>query len=167
MENGDQARAANFDCGVPVLNDWIQKRAWSSHQGGGARVYVSVDNPQDLIASYICLSAAQADHAVVPPRVAKGMAQSPIPVVLIGRFAVDSRYMGSGLGAFMIRHAFVEVLKVADRIGVRAIMVDAKDATSASFYTHLGFSASIGNALRLFIMIKDVKISLVAAGVNP
>ncbi len=82
MESGDIQRATKFDCGVSVLNDWIQKFAWSSHQGGGARVYVSIEAARDLIASYVCLSAAQADHAVVPDRMAQGMGQSPIPVIL-------------------------------------------------------------------------------------
>lgn len=96
MEHGDIQRAANLDCSVPVLNNWLQNLAWSSHQGGGARVYVAVDAAQDLIAAYFCLSAGQADHAVVPPCVTRGMGQSPIPAVLIGRFAVDSRLARTG-----------------------------------------------------------------------
>jgi GNAT superfamily N-acetyltransferase len=167
MEQGDIQRASSFDCGVPVLNHWLQNIAWSSHLGGGARVYVAVDAAQDLIAAYLCLSAAQADHAVVPSRVAKGMGQSPIPVVLIGRFAVDSRFRASGIGKFMIRYAFEETLKIADTLGVRTIMVDAKDPGVAGFYTHCGFTASVSNPLRLFIMIKDVRRSVSAAGIIP
>jgi len=165
MEQGDINRAQSFDCGVPVLNDWLQKHAWPSHQGGGARVYVAVETAQDLIAAYFCLSAAQADHADVPGRISKGMGQSPIPVVLIGRFGVDLRFQGSGLGKFLVRQAFVECLKTSQWIGVRAVMVDAKDQNAATFYEGLGFTASVNNPLRLFIMIKDVGRSLaVAAG---
>jgi GNAT superfamily N-acetyltransferase len=91
------------------------------------------------------------------------MGQSPIPVVLIGRFGVDTRFQGSGLGRFMVRHAFEETLKTAQWIGVRAVMIDAKDQDAANFYESLGFTASVNNPLRLFIMIKDVKRSLVVA----
>jgi GNAT superfamily N-acetyltransferase len=163
MEQGDIYRAQKFDCRVPVLNDWIRKHAWPNHLGGGARVYVSVDPDQDLIAAYFCLSAAQADRAAVPRRVSQGMGQSPVPVVLIGRFGVDKTFQGSGLGAFMVRHAFEETLKSAQWIGVRAIMVDAKDQDAANFYDRLGFTASVNDPLRLFIMIKDVRRSLAVA----
>jgi GNAT superfamily N-acetyltransferase len=167
MEHGDIQRAPKFDCGVPVLNDWLQKHAWPSHQSGGARVYVAIDPSRDLIAAYFCLSAAQAEHAVVPPRVSKGMGQSPIPVVLIGRFGVDARFHRSGLGTFMVRQAFEETLKTAQWIGIRAVMVDAKDQDAANFYDGLGFTASINHPLRLFIMIKDLKKSFVRAATNP
>ena len=167
MEHGDIQRAPRFDCGVPVLNDWLQKHAWPSHQSGGARVYVAIDPSRDLIAAYFCLSAAQAEHAVVPPRVSKGMGQSPVPVVLIGRFGVDTRFHRSGLGTFMVRQAFEETLKTAQWIGIRAIMVDAKDQDAANFYHRLGFTASVNNPLRLFIMIKDLRKSLARAAMNP
>ncbi len=67
----------------------------------------------------------------------------------------------------MIRHAFDEVLKVADRIGVRAIMVDAKNQSATGFYTHLGFTTSVSDPQRLFIMLKDIRKSVVAAGSRP
>jgi hypothetical protein len=132
---GRHSPHTKFDCGVSVLNDWIQKHAWPSHLGGGERVYVSVDPAQDLIAAYFCLSAAQADRAAVPRRVSHSMGQSPVPVVLIGRFGVDRIFQGSGLGAFMVRHAFEETLKTAQWIGVRAVMVDAKDQDRRTFTT--------------------------------
>jgi GNAT superfamily N-acetyltransferase len=139
------------------------KHAWPSHQGGGARVYVAVEPNQDRIAAYFCLSAAQADRATVPARVSQGMGQSPVPVVLIGRFGVDSAFQGSGIGGFMVRHAFEETLNTSQSIGIRAVMVDAKDHDAASFYRRLGFTASVNDPFRLFIMIKDIRRSLAAA----
>ena len=41
-------------------------------------------------------------------------------------------------------------------------MVDAKDQDAANFYDRLGFTASVSDPLRLFIMIKDIKRSLAA-----
>ena len=93
----------------------------------------------------------------------QGMGQSPVPVVLIGRFGVDRNFQGSGIGTFMVRHAFEETLKTAQWIGVRAVMVDAKDQDAANFYGRLGFTAAVNDPLRLFMMIKDIKRSLAAA----
>jgi GNAT superfamily N-acetyltransferase len=163
MEQADNRLAPGFNCGVPVLNDWVQKIAWSTHLAGGARVYVSIDPKNDLLAAYYCLSAAHADRAVVPGRIAAGMGRSGIPVVLIGRFAVDLRFQGLGVGAFMIRHVFERTLNISDQLGVRAIMVEAKDSTGAGFYASLGFTASVSDPLRFFIMLKDVRRSLLVA----
>ena len=88
-------------------------------------------------------------------------------MVLIGRFGVDTRFQRSGLGRFMVRHAFEEILKTAQWIGVRAAMAEAKDQSAANFYERLGFTASVNSPLRLFIMIKDVKKSLAIAAMNP
>ena len=71
-------------------------------------------------------------------------------------------FQGTGLGTFMVRQAFEETLKTAQLIGVRAVMVDAKDQDAADFYDRLGFTASVNDPLRLFIMIKDVRRSLAA-----
>jgi len=128
---------------------------------------VTVEPTQDLIAAYFCLSASHTDRTVAPPRVSQGMGRSPIPVVLIGRFGVDMRFQGSGLGTFMVRHAFEETLKTAQWFGIRAVMVEAKDQNAANFYEGLGFTASVSDPLRLFIMIKDVKKSITVAAMNP
>jgi GNAT superfamily N-acetyltransferase len=169
METGDIQRALKFDCGTfPVLNTWIQNHAWASHQGGGARVYVAIETAQDLIASYFCLSAAHVEREGAPPRMTHGMGQSPIPVTLIGRFAVDSRFAGEGLGKFMIRCAFETISRAADLVGVRAIIVDAKGPKAVEFYQSVGFTPFIGsNPDRLFIMMKEVRRALSAAQSSP
>lgn len=152
-----------FDCGTPVLNEWLRVYAWANHQSGSARVYVSVDTSTDLIAGFYCLSAGGVEHADAPKRVSKGLARHQIPIVLIGRLAVDKRYAGQGLGRLLIKDAFQHVIRTADRIGTRAVMVRAKDGDAAAFYRRLGSQASESDPMLFFHLVKDIRKSLEAA----
>ena len=163
MEAGDLPRTRFFVCEVPILNEWLQRFAWQNHHSGSARVYVSLDDAPHRIAGYYCLSAASVEHSAAPRDVSKGLARHPIPVVLIGRLAIDARYRGVGLGRFLIRDAFGRILQTADRIGVRAIIVQAKNDAAADFYRNLGFEESIAEPKLLFMSLKGAKKSLAAA----
>jgi GNAT superfamily N-acetyltransferase len=167
LEARDLPLAASFDCGESARNEWLQKYAWQNHTGGAARVYVAIDPEPRRIAGYFCLSAASVEYAGAPARVGKGLARHPIPVVLIGRLGVDLRYQGQGLARFLVREAFQRTVTIADMIGVRAVMVRAKDDSLSAFYGKLGFESSVPDPRLLFIAIKDVKKSLAVAAQTP
>jgi GNAT superfamily N-acetyltransferase len=163
MEAGDLPRTNSFDCGVEALDEWLQRFAWQNHNSGGARVYLSIDDEADKISGYYCLSAAAVEYGAAPRTVSEGLARHPIAVVLIGRLAVDGLYRGLGLGRFLIQDAFVRILETAEKIGIRAAMVQAKDNAAAEFYRNLGFVASINDPSLFFMTLKDAKKSLAAA----
>ena len=163
MEATDLPRTQPFDCGVAALNEWLQRFAWQNHSSGGARVYVCIDEETDRIAGYYCLSAASIEYGAAPRAVSKGLARHPVSVVLIGRLAVDQSFRGLGLGRFLSRDAFLRVLETADNIGIRAVMVQAKNEPAADFYRNLGFLASASDPNLFFMTLKDAKKSLQAA----
>jgi GNAT superfamily N-acetyltransferase len=157
IEARDIALIHGFDCGTPVLNEWLRIYAWTNHQSGSARVYVSVDTSTDLIAGFYCLSAGGVEHADAPERISKGLARHQIPIVLVGRLAVDKRYTRQGLGRLLIKDAFQHVIETADRIGTRAVMVRAKSPEAAGFYQSLGFQSSESDPMLFFHLIKDIR----------
>jgi GNAT superfamily N-acetyltransferase len=163
MEAGDVPLAQTFDCGVPTLNSWLQNYAWQNHNSGGARVYLSIDPDANRIAGYFCLSAASVDHKSAPSRVTHGLARHEIPVALIGRLGVDQRYSGRRLGRFLVLEAFRRVFEVADTMGIRAVIVVAKDNDAEEFYKRLGFEVSIDNPRLFFVTLKDAKKSFADA----
>jgi GNAT superfamily N-acetyltransferase len=160
IEVGDLKLAPRFDCGTPELNEWLRVYARTDHNRGSARVYVSVDTNADLIAGYYCLSAGAVEHADAPNRVSKGSAHPPIPIVLLGRLAVDQHYAGEGLGRFLVQDAFQHIVQTAGVIGTRAVMVQAKNSAAADFYKRLGFQASDSNWMLFFLLVKDIQKSL-------
>jgi len=164
IESSDLHLADGFDCGTPILNEWLRVHAWTNHTSGSARVYVSIDSGAKSIAGFYCLSAGAVEPPDAPARVAKGLARHPIPVVLIGRLAVDQKYINQGIGRFLMQDAFQRIIRTANDIGTRAVMVQAKTRAAVAFYQRLGFQASTTNPMLFFHLIKDVKRSLDAVG---
>lgn len=60
-----------------------------------------------------------------------------VPIVMMGRLAVDQFYQGSGLARSLLADAVHKVRQLD--IGVFAQAVDAKDDESEAFYQHHGF----------------------------
>jgi GNAT superfamily N-acetyltransferase len=127
---------AGFSSGKPELDDWLARRALKA-EGRSARTYVVVA-PENVIAGYFCLAASSIEISASPPNVARNMPRQ-IPVILLGRLAVASRFQGLGLGKSMLRDALVRAAASADIIGARALLIHALDEKSAHYYEALGF----------------------------
>ncbi len=88
------------------------------------------------------------------------MPRHPIPVILLARLAVDLSVQGHGLGAFLLADAMQRSLAAAESIGVRALLVHAKDDPARAFYERFGFVASPTDPLHLTLLLKDLRASL-------
>ena len=128
-----------FDCGVPVLNDWLKKRALPNHLTGASRSYVATTGRR--IVAYYCLSAGAIHHADAPGAIRRNMPQ-PIPVLVMGRLAVDRLVQGRGVGPALLQHALERTAEAAGIAGIRALLVHAKDTEAAAFYRRFGFVQS-------------------------
>ncbi len=98
--------------------------------------------------------------AETPHRVGKGLANHPVPVIIIARLAVDKTEQGHGIGKALVRDALLRIVDAAEIIGGRAVVVHAKDAEAKRFYEEFGFEPSPIDLLYLFLLIKDVKKTL-------
>ncbi len=88
------------------------------------------------------------------------MPRHPIPVVLLARLAVDVTVQGHGLGAFLLADAMGRSLAAAESIGVRALLVHAKDESARAFYERFGFVASPTDPLHLMLLMKDLRANV-------
>jgi len=147
-----------FDCGVEELNDFLIRHALANHQAGSARTYVATS--QGSVAGYYSLAASQIAHASATARLKKGLAAYPIPVVLLARLAVDARWQGRKLGQALLKDAILRVLVAADAIGIRALLVHAKDEKARSFYERFGFEPLPEHPLHMVLLLKDAKRQL-------
>lgn len=147
-------RVDQFDCGVASLNSYLSRFALASQSAGAAQTYVAALG--DRVVGYYSLTVTGVEHAEAPSRVAKGLARHPIPVILLARLAVDKTWHGKGLGGALLRDSLYRVLAAADIVGIRAIMVHAKDETARRFYEHFNFDPSPIEPLQLFLLIKEI-----------
>ncbi len=86
-----------FDCGEPVLDDWLKRRALPNQSSGASRTFVVADDV-GIVAGYYALAAGTGNHAGTPGTIRRNM-PDPIPVMVLGRLAVDRTCRGRGLGA--------------------------------------------------------------------
>jgi GNAT superfamily N-acetyltransferase len=84
----------------------------------------------------------------------------PIPVMVIGRLAVDRTFQGHGLGRGLLRDAILRTVQAADIAGIRAILVHAISDAARQFYERCGFQPSRIDPMTLMITVADAKKSL-------
>lgn len=143
---------SSFDCGNAALNDWLRSRATAS-EGLSARAYVVMQGA--VVASYYCIATGAVAHAAAPGRLRRNM-PDPIPVMVIGRLAVDRRYQGKGLGQGMLKDALQRILGVSRMAGVRAVLVHAIDDAAAGFYAAYGFRPFAAGERTLFLSVGEI-----------
>src|SRR5947207_2169923 len=131
-----------FDCGRHSLNQYLKRFALTNTAAGIARTYVTTVTQEASVIAYYSLAAGSVERADVPERIGKGVPNYPLPVVLLARLAVDVRFQSQGVGKGLLRDALQRASSAAGIIGVRAILVHAKDQDAASFYKRFGFAPS-------------------------
>jgi GNAT superfamily N-acetyltransferase len=147
-----------FDCGAPPLNEFLRKYAWPNQQNRSTRTFVALRG--NRVVGYYSLAAGSVEHDEATPRVAKGLAKHPIPVILLARLAVDQTEKGHGLGAALLKDALLRSLQTADLVGCRAVLVHAKDQAAQAFYHKYGFESSPIDEFHLFLLMKDIKATI-------
>jgi GNAT superfamily N-acetyltransferase len=150
---------SSFDCGTASLNEWLQRFAWRNQQADAAQVYVARHWHQGdrVVAGYHSLTAGSVRRDDAPARVAKGLANHPIGVALLGRLAVDRGQKGRGLGRSLLLDALRRTAQAADTIGIRAVLVHAIDEEAKRFYLHFNFEISPVDSIHLMLLMKDLR----------
>jgi len=145
---------AEFDSGVAPLDDWLKRHAGRNEAEGAARTYVVQAGAK--VIGYYSLAAGSVVHATATGRIRRNM-PNPVPVVLLGRLAIDRRWQGRGLGADLLRDAVLRTLAAAGSIGVRAMLVHAISDEAKAFYEKHGFRASPVEPMTLMITIAEAR----------
>jgi GNAT superfamily N-acetyltransferase len=151
---------SRFDCGKVALNDWLRSRALKN-EGKASRCFVVCDG-QSVVGFYaLAAGAVRHDQAPRSPTAAlKRNMPTQIPVLVLGRMAVDGTQQGKGLGGWLLKDALQRALSVASDIGARAVLVHAIDQEVVPFYTQYGFRPFPGGELTLFLSISDIAAAI-------
>ena len=126
-----------FDCGVPALDDWLRRRALQNEANRASRTFVVVAHGR--VVGYYTLATGAVTHAAATGRV-RGNMPEPIPVMVLGRLAVDRAHQRTGLGAAVLRDALLRTLRAADVAGIRAVLLHAISEDAKRFYLRHGFA---------------------------
>jgi GNAT superfamily N-acetyltransferase len=143
-----------FDCGTSSLNEWLKRQALKNEASGASRTYVvCVDNG---VVGYYCLAAGAIGRIDAPKTMQRNM-PDPIPVMVLGRLAVDKNYQGQRIGTALLRDAILRVLRASDIVGVKAMLVHAISEETKTFYLSRGFLESPIAPMTLCLVLSAVR----------
>jgi GNAT superfamily N-acetyltransferase len=141
-----------FDCGQETLNDWLRYRALDS-EGRTARTYVVCTGNE--IAGYYCLASGSTRRDSWIKKLRHGTPDN-IPIMIIGRLAVDRKHQGQRIGSGLLKDALARALASSQIAGVRAAMVHAIDPAAVLFYGRHGFTEFPASSKTLFLPIESI-----------
>ena len=145
---------ADFDSGKSSLDDWLKKRALKNHASGASRCFVVCTG--DAVVGYYSLSAGAISHEVAPKAMRRNM-PDPLPVLLLGRLAIDRRFHNQGLGSALLRDAMLRAVAVAHDAGIAALLVHALHDQARQFYLSRGFVASPLQPMTLMTTLETIR----------
>lgn len=160
---GGSHQTANFDCGHTTLNHWLKHRALKNEHSGASRTFVVCK--KNTVIGYYALAVGAVTREETPGKVRRNMPE-PVPVMVLGRLAVDRHWQGRQIGAGMLKDAIQRTLIVAEQAGIRALLVHALSDEARCFYRHWGFHASPTNDMTLMITLDEARKALAEKAVS-
>ena len=155
---GAQHDTTSFSCGTESLDDWLKRRALKNQGQGASRTYVLTHGTHGgamRVVAYYALASGAVRVSEATGRFRRNM-PDPIPVVILGRLAIDSAFQGQGLGRALVRDAGLRVVQSAQAIGIRGMLVQALSDEARAFYEKLGFEPSPLDPMMLMITLADL-----------
>ncbi|NVN90099.1 MAG: GNAT family N-acetyltransferase [Desulfuromonadales bacterium] len=147
---------ASFDCGHPALNQFLQRFAVVNQKANSAQTYVCCECGTTLVAGFYSLVVGSVEPSAASIRAAKGLAQHPVPVMILARLAIDQKHQNAGLGRVLLKDALLRTVQAAGIAGIGAVLVHAKDDAARAWYLHWGFEPSPTDPYHLFLIMKDL-----------
>jgi GNAT superfamily N-acetyltransferase len=154
---------AGFDCGVPALNEYLERYARQNHESGGAKTFVAVapETPA-MVLGYYTISPGALAFARAPAAITRKLGRYEVPVFRLGRLAVSLAAQGRGLGGDLLLAAGERALAVAQEVGGVALAIDAKDERAAAWYERFGALRLLDDPLRLVLPLETIRATLSA-----
>ncbi|HBJ0321376.1 TPA: GNAT family N-acetyltransferase [Escherichia coli] len=145
----------SFCSGVETMDNWLKQRALKNQLAGASRTFVSCDTYSNVLA-YYSLASSAVETYVATGRFRRNMPE-PIPVVVLGRLAIDKSLQGQGIDRAMVRDAGLRVLQAAEVIGIRGMLVHALSDQAREFYLRVGFEPSPVDSMILMATLADLQ----------
>lgn len=152
-----------FSCSDENVDLFLKQKAMQDQKLDLSRTYVLSDSVQDrnLIIGYFTITPIhirQEEMLNDKPKIKR-----EIPALLLGQLGVDTRFQRKGMGELLLLNAESKALMASDLIGLRAIILDARNEDLVKWYAGYGYSR-IGNGLRMAKNIELVRRELSFSG---
>ncbi len=153
----EQHNIHGFNSGEESLDTWLSTKAIKNQKANASRTYVACDN--ERVIAYYVLASSSVDGSSTTGRFRRNM-PNPVPVVILGRLAIDLAYQHQGIGRALVRDAGLRVIQAAETIGIRGLLVQAISTKAKEFYEKLGFEPSLIDPMILMANLDDLKAAI-------
>lgn len=153
----DHHDLTSFGSGTASLDDWLKRRARANQATGASRTYVVCEDSR--VVGYYALASGAVKLPEATGKFRRNM-PDPIPVIVLGRLAIDRAWQGKGLGRALVRDAAQRVLQAAEVIGARGMLVHAISEDAHRFYIAQGFDPSPLDTMTLMVTLEDLRQAL-------
>ena len=147
----------SFTCGIPVLDEWLKRRALKNEISGASRTFVVCQD--ERVVGYYALATGSVEHRNAPGKIRRNM-PNPIPVMVLGRLAIDQQWQHAGMGRGLLKDALLRSLSVSKQAGIRALLVHTLSEDAKHFYARNGFLESPLDPMTLMIALQDAAYCL-------
>lgn len=147
-----------FQCGKPALDEFLRALVTQYEKRGLGKTFVAVaETDATRVIGFYTLAASTVTFNQLPSELTKKLPKHPIPVVLLGRLAVDQGAQGQGVGNALLIDALHRCLEISESLGLFAIEVLAIDEAAANFYAKYGFTALLDDARHMYLSISTIQ----------
>ena len=154
-----------FDCGEEALNEFLRRYARKSHNQGRAKTFLAIDDADNkTILGFYSLSPASVEYARTPEIVRRKLARHDVPGFRLARLAVDRGVRGQGLGGQLLLAAGRRCLLASAEVGGVVLVIDAKNARVARWYSSYGAVPLLDAPLCLLLPLATIEAALKTAG---
>ncbi len=119
--------------------------------------YVLVEDSAGTILAYYSISSGQIERENISSEEKKRPPKYPIPVIRLGKLAIDKNCQKSGYGRVMLVDALKRSMLISEQLGVYAIEVHALNEHVRKFYMSFGFQQLEDDLLHLYMPLATVK----------
>lgn len=146
-----------FECGKESLDKFLRLLVSQYEKRNLGRTYVALRPGEKRVLGYYTLASGSISFESLPASVARKLPNHPVPVVLIGRLAIDRSVQGQGLGGILLADALRRCAGLSDDLGIQAVEVHALDDEARRFYEHYGFISLLDDVRHLYLPVATIR----------
>ncbi|MBT4410378.1 MAG: GNAT family N-acetyltransferase [Bacteroidetes bacterium] len=148
----------SFDSGTDLLNRYFKQQANQDVKRKLSACFVYESKETKEVIAYYTLSSASISQKIIPQKYSKRFPKSytSIPMILLGRIAIDKHFQGKGVGKMLLIDALKRCYHSSHYVGSFAVVVDPIDEHAVKFYERFGF-AELPSSGKMFLPMKTIQ----------
>ena len=152
-----------FDCGDDGYNGLLQRSALQHARQNASVTWVAVEEGGSRILGYVTLSMGRVEFEHVDEAIVKALPKHPIPVLHVGKLAVDREFQGKRIGPRLLRFAGEQAVMASKNVGCHAVELTADDEGLVAYYQAHGFLSMKAGTLRLYQTVASIEKAMAEA----